>query len=766
MKKITWMFTFAKLIAVITLFSFFASCGGGGGGAASGPAAPGSETPDSPSSEPVVAIAPKDITTPESFAFKKAENAALSSCDLDSYDGIIDEANATITLSLPFGTDKSNLIPEIKLPTDAVINPASGVAQDFTNSVIYKVTAADKTTEKDWTVNVTILPDDVYNVNYDLDGGKWIIAQPENSFNKSDSITLPVRGNLAKENYIFKCWHEGSENGNVITGWNANEKTNSVALFAEWELAPSVNTTGKEIYANGFNLVISTEFSGTTVFVDKNGDGLKNDTEPTLYEINNNYPANGADLSGYTIYGGNNSVVTSPQVISTNLLFKGGKVANVHGGNKNGSLPAGLRKVTVKDSAIIGDTSKNGVYLRTLTDNKVLVDNLNESAKIALIGSDVSVRAGVSVATSLIGAPRRANFAVKNESLRSFDINVDGQDLKVIGKIDLPDADYIQWHGDTFTVGTGNVTTGGTIFSLFAGGGYFTVTQDTLSGAEFDMGIPLKDDKITEDDYTSVLSKDKMYRYIQFTSENGEINSQNADEFLSNVVFHKGVSNNVTVRINLETVSLNEIRAAGVTYFNGSFYKACPEHLSWTEAYNKAKKQKFNNLVGYLMTITSQAENNFIYDKLFATGGVSGTAWLGATRTENTAGGYDAATWTHGADHDSWEWVCGPEAGQKFFTRKNSAGTVVSGWYANWYSGEPNATYQGIYGVEKCAQYCGTSSPSTAKYKYKWNDLTDVGDQNKNNEQWYVNYYVVEFTPYGEGKYNATHAALTAEKTY
>ena len=70
------------------------------------------------------------------------------------------------------------------------------------------------------------------------------------------------------------------------------------------------------------------------------------------------------------------------------------------------------------------------------------------------------------------------------------------------------------------------------------------------------------------------------------------------------------------------------------------------------------------------MTITSQAENNFIYDKLFATGGVSGTAWLGATRTENTAGGYDAATWTHGADHDSWEWVCGPEAGQKFFTRK------------------------------------------------------------------------------------------------
>ena len=86
MKKITWMFTFAKLIAVITLFSFFASCGGGGGGggAASGPAAPGGETPDSPSSEPVVAIAPKDITTPESFAFKKAENAALSSCDLDS----------------------------------------------------------------------------------------------------------------------------------------------------------------------------------------------------------------------------------------------------------------------------------------------------------------------------------------------------------------------------------------------------------------------------------------------------------------------------------------------------------------------------------------------------------------------------------------------------------------------------------------------------------------------------------------------------------
>ena len=761
MKKITWMFTFAKLIAVITLFSFFASCGGGGGGggAASGPAAPGGETPDSPSSEPVVAIAPKDITTPESFAFKKAENVALSSCDLDSYDGIIDEANATITLSLPFGTDKSNLIPEIKLPTDAVINPASGVAQDFTNSVIYKVTAADKTTEKDWTVNVTILPDDVYNVNYDLDGGKWIIAQPENSFNKSDSITLPVRGNLAKENYIFKCWHEGSENGNVITGWNANEKTNSVALFAEWELAPSVNTTGKEIYANGFNLVISTEFSGTTVFVDKNGDGLKNDTEPTLYEINNNYPANGADLSGYTIYGGNNSVVTSPQVISTNLLFKGGKVANVHGGNKNGSLPAGLRKVTVKDSAIIGDASKNGVYLRTLTDNKVLANDLSSAQAKAITLVSNKLSSNTVVATFSNGTADAGKFVLTNESFtKKINVNADGSNIVIIGDVSLQE--NVTWNEDTFKFDRGNITTNGTIFTIFADGGYFTITQDTLPGANFDMGIPL-DNNNKEDGYVYELKPNLHYRYIQFISNENTITAANADEYLSHIVFHKVGSAKVTVRVNLETVPIETVNSEGVTYFDGSFYKRFREdvdyagHYTWSEAYNAAKKKKFNGLTGYLMTITSEAENKFIYDKLFPTGSDPSktAAWLGGTRAKNSTGSYDASTWTHGSYDNYWSWACGPEAGQMFYDKatKAAGGKVVDGFYANWNNGEPNNS-----NTEYCAQYCGT---------YIWNDLSNNGN---GNSPYYVNNYVVEFTPYDTiyGTQQATKTALFDKKDY
>ena len=179
----------------------------------------------------------------------------------------------------------------------------------------------------------------------------------------------------------------------------------------------------------------------------------------------------------------------------------------------------------------------------------------------------------------------------------------------------------------------------------------------------------------------------------------------------------------------------------------------------------------FNGLTGYLMTITSEAENKFIYDQLFKNKKISASdasAWLGASRSINQSGTFDAESWTINASklNDYWNWVCGPEAGKKFYTKATTAKGGVAAdkegggkWYVSWNSGEPNNSGTGTNN-EYCAQYCGT---------YIWNDLNNVGNSSYSS-QYYVKYYVVEFTPYEATAYGpgqrATKTALHAEREY
>ncbi len=80
---------------------------------------------------------------------------------------IINSQNATVEAQVLPGTDLSNLIPTIQISLGATISPESGVTQDFTEPVQYTVTAQDGTTQKVWTVTVTvvdIIP--IYNIQF------------------------------------------------------------------------------------------------------------------------------------------------------------------------------------------------------------------------------------------------------------------------------------------------------------------------------------------------------------------------------------------------------------------------------------------------------------------------------------------------------------------------------------------------------------------------------------------------------------------------
>ena len=118
-----------NFIFILFAALMFCSCGGGGGGTSSG----GSDDTPTPSSA-------KAITA---FSFS---SPAVS--------GIITESTHSIAITVPSGTNVTALIPTI-IHTGASINPASGVAQDFTNPVVYTVTAADSSTQ-DYTVTTTI----------------------------------------------------------------------------------------------------------------------------------------------------------------------------------------------------------------------------------------------------------------------------------------------------------------------------------------------------------------------------------------------------------------------------------------------------------------------------------------------------------------------------------------------------------------------------------------------------------------------------------
>ena len=72
--------------------------------------------------------------------------------------GLLDQANHTVTLTVPYGTDVKNLVASVAVSPDATVDPVQNTAQDFTNSVIYRVTAQDGSIQS-YRVIVNVLPE-------------------------------------------------------------------------------------------------------------------------------------------------------------------------------------------------------------------------------------------------------------------------------------------------------------------------------------------------------------------------------------------------------------------------------------------------------------------------------------------------------------------------------------------------------------------------------------------------------------------------------
>ncbi len=106
---------------------------------------------------PVVYTVTANDSSTQAYTVTVVKSAASSEKAITSFkilgDGIVNEVSKTVAVTVPLNTNLTALVPTISVSPLATVNPLSGVVQNFTNPVLYPVTAEDSSTQN-YTVTV------------------------------------------------------------------------------------------------------------------------------------------------------------------------------------------------------------------------------------------------------------------------------------------------------------------------------------------------------------------------------------------------------------------------------------------------------------------------------------------------------------------------------------------------------------------------------------------------------------------------------------
>lgn len=142
------------------------------------------------------------------------------------------------------------------------------------------------------------------------------------------------------------------------------------------------------------------------------------------------------------------------------------------------------------------------------------------------------------------------------------------------------------------------------------------------------------------------------------------------------------------------------------------YYEYVHGNFTWDEAKADAESRTYKGVNGYLATITSQEEQNLIFNNL-----PHNRSWIGGS-DEGQEG--------------TWKWMTGPEAGQIFYNQWPNPWDPPITAYSNWEPGEPNG-----YGGENDLMIFGYPSG-------RWSDNGSPAYPDWRNG------YIVEYSGYRE----------------
>ena len=186
---------------------------------------------------------------------------------------------------------------------------------------------------------------------------------------------------------------------------------------------------------------------------------------------------------------------------------------------------------------------------------------------------------------------------------------------------------------------------------------------------------------------------------------------------------------------------------------NGHYYAAVlAPGISWNDAKAQAEATSFAGSFGYLVTITSEAENNFVADNFFPTfrDFVSPLTWA----NQAWAGGYQNPINTTQTT-SGWTWV----NGEGTFPGVDGDLGAFDNAFSKWHAGEPNDN-TGPASEQYLSLFIATLSPATVSATV-WNDSTTPTPWAGKDTA--IAGYIVEVTPVPEpSEYAAVSALICA----
>jgi autotransporter-associated beta strand protein len=240
----------------------------------------------------------------------------------------IDEAAGTAVLTVPPSQSVVSLAPTFTLSANATINPASASTQNFTNPVVYRITAENGTSFKDYTVSVQTFTAWAHS-------GSLFIDTTANGANVSGSVTnFPLLLRFSSNNFNFaQAQSDGRDIRFTTTAGAALscqiEQWDAVnGKGAVWVRIPAIagNSTQEVIMYWGKSGV-ATASSGSSVFNSSNGYASVHHMGDTL-----------ADSVGTTTPA-NNSTTATNGLIGRSRTFAAGQ--GIQCGTAISGLPTG-----------------------------------------------------------------------------------------------------------------------------------------------------------------------------------------------------------------------------------------------------------------------------------------------------------------------------------------------------------------------------------------------------------------------------------------